>query len=350
MDNALEKLNKLALFFILYSITFIAFFKTLPYTLPFVLAIIIALMLKRPTIFLIKRFKLNNTLASLLTTIIFFAVIITLLLFSITALTSEVFQLSKQISNYFSSMEQNPYEIFNNVKKYYNNLDPYIVSTIERSFGGAVSKVASTTLTIGTKIVSILVSFVSSVPYIAMVIVFTLIATYFFTKNVSEGHHNLLEDIMPTNISKINYILSESKKMLGNYIISYMLIVFITFAITLIGFLILGVKYALVLSLLCAILDFLPVLGMPMVYIPLSIIYIMGKNYFIGIGLLILYALVFIVRQVVEPRIVSSSLGLNPVAVLAAIFIGLQANGVSGMFFCMFLVVSYNILKKVKVL
>lgn len=350
MDNALEKLNKLALFFILYSIIFIAFFKTLPYTLPFVLAIIIALMLKRPTIFLIKRFKLNNTLASLLTTIVFFAVIITLLLFSITALTSEVFQLSKQISNYFSSMEQNPYEIFNNVKKYYNNLDPYIVSTIERSFGGAVSKVASTTLTIGTKIVSILVSFVSSVPYIAMVIVFTLIATYFFTKNVSEGHHNLLEDIMPINISKINYILSESKKMLGNYIISYMLIVFITFAITLIGFLILGVKYALVLSLLCAILDFLPVLGMPMVYIPLSIIYIMGKNYFIGIGLLILYALVFIVRQVVEPRIVSSSLGLNPVAVLAAIFIGLQANGVSGMFFCMFLVVSYNILKKVKVL
>jgi sporulation integral membrane protein YtvI len=350
MDTALEKLNKIALFFVLYSIIFIAFFKTLPYTLPFVLAIIVALMLKRPTLFLIKKFKLNNTLASLLTTIIFFTVIITLLLVSITALSSEIFQLSKQISNYFSSMEQNPFEIFDEVKKYYNNLDPYIVSTIERSFGGAVSNVASTTLTIGTKIVTVLVSFVSSVPYIAMVIVFTLIATYFFTKNISEGRQNPLEAIMPANISKINYILSESKKMLGNYIVSYMLIVFITFGITLIGFLILGVRYALVLSLLCAILDFLPVLGMPMVYIPLSFIYIMSKNYYIGIGLLILYALVFIVRQVVEPRIVSSSLGLNPVAVLAAIFIGLQANGVSGMFFCMFLVVSYNILKKVKVL
>jgi sporulation integral membrane protein YtvI len=350
MDNALEKLNRLALFFVLYSMVFIAFFKTLPYTLPFVLAIIIALLLKRPTIFLIKNLKLNNTLAALLTTIIFFTVIITLLLFSIAALSSEIFQLTKHISNYFTSMEQNPYELFDQLKKYYNNLDPYIISNIERSFGGTISKVASTTLTLGTKIVGILVSFVSSVPYIAMVIIFTLIATYFFTKNISEGKKNILENIVPLNLSRINYIISESKKMLGSYIVSYMIIILITFGITLIGFLILRVNYAFLLSLLCAILDFLPVLGMPIVYIPLAIIYFIGKNYFTGVGLLILYALVFIVRQIVEPRIVSSSLGLNPVAVLAAIFIGLQANGVSGMFFCMFLVVSYSILKKVKVL
>jgi predicted PurR-regulated permease PerM len=77
---------------------------------------------------------------------------------------------------------------------------------------------------------------------------------------------------------------------------------------------------------------------------------LIGNNYFAGIGLLILYALVFVVRQVAEPRIVSSSLGLHPVSVLAAIFIGLKANGIAGMFFCMFLVVFYNIFKKVNII
>jgi len=94
----------------------------------------------------------------------------------------------------------------------------------------------------------------------------------------------------------------------------------------------------------------LPIFGIGAIYIPLIIIFFISSNYVAALGLLISYIVITIVRQIIEPKIVSSSLGINPVAVLASIFIGLKAYGLVGMLFCMFLVVFYNILKKVEVL
>ena len=138
--------------------------------------------------------------------------------------------------------------------------------------------------------------------------------------------------------------------MFGNYVLSYLLIITVTFVETIIVFIIFKVKYAVILSVLCGILDLLPILGIGAVYIPLVIMYGLYHNFYTCIGLLVCYVIVTIVRQVIEPKIVSSSLGIHPVAVLAALFIGLKANGASGMVFCMFFVVFLNIMRKVKVL
>lgn len=354
MERLAEKLNKLFLFFLVYSILFILFFKTLPYTLPFVVAIIFALLLQKPTLLLVEKFKFTHSIASLITTFIFFSLIIILFTVSITSISSEIYQLTKTLSEYFSSSKQAPYVYFDNlvttIQKYYNNLDPYIISSIQDSLNSTMLKIANVTASTGVKVINTIFAFASSIPYILMVIVFTLISTYFFTKDISTSGPSLLDRYAPTQTKKITYIFSESKKMLLSYLASYLLIILITFVTTLIGFLILRVKYALVLSLLCAIFDLLPVLGVATIYIPLAFIYLMSGLKFTGFGLIVLYGLVFFVRQITEPRIVSSSLGLHPVAVLAAIFIGLKANGIAGMFFCMFLVVFYNIFKKVNIL
>jgi len=111
------------------------------------------------------------------------------------------------------------------------------------------------------------------------------------------------------------------------------------------------VKYAVILSIIAAIFDILPILGIGGIYIPLALIYMfIQKDYFTSFGILIWYIVVTVVRQILEPKIVSSSLGIHPVAVLASIFIGLKVNGLSGMFFCIFLVVFYKVLKSVEVL
>lgn len=354
MEMLFEKFNRIAIFFLIYSIIFITFFSTLSYTLPFVFAIIFALLLKRPTLYLIRKFKFSHSISSLIVTFIFFAVILIVLTFSITSLSSEIYQLTKTLSDYFSYNKQIPYtyfdELITKVQKYYNNLDPYIINSIQDSFKTAMIKLANVTADTGVKVINLVIYFVSSIPYLLMVIIFTLIATYFFTKDISKYKNSFLDSYVPEKTEKIVYIYTEAKKMLLGYFTSYLLIIFITYIVTLMGFLILRVRYTLVLSLICAIFDFLPILGVATIYIPLSIIYLISGNFFTGIGLIILYALVFVVRQIVEPRIVSSSLGLHPVSVLAAIFIGLKANGISGMFFCMFLVIFYNIFRKVNIL
>ena len=351
MEDLIKKLDKIVIFFIVYSLIFFIFFGTLSYTLPFVLALLFAFFLRIPTEYLIKKFKMKNSLASLISTLVFFAILISALSFGIVAITQEVTQLGKSTQNYLSKNSNQIYNFVENLKKYYSNLDPAISNTLEKNFTGAISKISNMTVTLTGKIISFVINFLSYVPYIIMVILFTLLSTYFFTKDMTSAKEKFRSLIPNDKSDKLIYIFNEAKRMLGNYLLSYMLIISITFIETLIVFLIFRVKYAVILSIICAIADILPVLGIGTIYIPLSIFYFfIVKNYFTAFGILISYILVSIIRQIIEPKIVSSSLGIHPVAVLAALFIGLKASGISGMFFCIFLVVFFNILKSVKIL
>ena len=149
---------------------------------------------------------------------------------------------------------------------------------------------------------------------------------------------------------KFESVWFQGIKMLSSYAKAYFFIYFLTFVQTLIGFTVLGVKYSVILSIICAIADVLPVLGIGIIYIPLSLVYLLTGNYFAGVGILILFVLISIVRQIVEPKIVSTSLGIHPVITLLAIFIGLKAYGLVGMIFLTFLVVFYKVLKNSKIL
>lgn len=350
MENILKKIDKVTIFFAIYTFVFIIFFGTISYTLPFVFALILASLLKIPTKYLMRNFKINNTVASLFTTTIFFTVIVILLSLIITTLTSESIQLVKNIQSYITSNKKIIIDFFNNLQNYYKNLDPSIISNIESNITSYINKTINISMTASTKIISQTLNFVSTIPYILMVLLFTLLTTYFFTKDMSSLGKKTFNLIPHKSEDRIHYIFDESKKMLKNYLLSYLLIITITFVETLVVFLVFKVKYAVTLGILCGIFDLLPIFGIGTIYLPLIILFFISKNIVAALGLLISYIIITIIRQIIEPKIVSSSLGIHPVAVLASIFIGLKANGILGMLFCMFLLVFYNILKKVNVL
>ena len=350
MDHILKKIDKLVIFFAAYTFIFMLFFGTLGYTLPFVLAFILALFLKIPTAFLMRKLKFKITIASLLTTTIFFTIIVTLLTLTLTTITSETIQLGKNIQAYISFNRDNILNFIGNLEDTYKNLDPSIINNIEANISSYITKTINLSMNISTKLFSQTLGVVSIIPYTLMVLLITLLTTYFFTKDLSTSSNKIFDLIPRKNEHRAHYIFDESKKMFKNYLLSYLLIITITFVETLIVFLIFKVKYAVSLSILCGIFDLLPIFGIGAIYIPLIVMFFLSNNYVAALGLLVSYVIITIVRQIIEPKIVSTSLGIHPVAVLASIFIGLRANGLLGMLFCMFLLVFYNILKKVEVL
>ena len=104
----------------------------------------------------------------------------------------------------------------------------------------------------------------------------------------------------------------------------------LTAAELLIGFLLLSVDYAVLLALITAVLDALPVLGVGIVLIPYAILSFAMGNTVTGIGLLILYGVITVVRQIAEPRLVGKSLGLHPILMLIAFYAGWRLFGVAG--------------------
>ncbi len=96
------------------------------------------------------------------------------------------------------------------------------------------------------------------------------------------------------------------------------------------GFFILGVDYALVLSIMCGILDLLPYVGTIIVFVPIIIYNIIIKNYIVGFGLICLYILVVIMREILEAKFLSSGLHIHPLVILLSLYIGINLFGVLG--------------------
>jgi sporulation integral membrane protein YtvI len=350
LDKFLEKLDRTIIFIVVYTFAFVLFFKTISYTLPFVLALILAIVFQKPTNFLITKFKLKNSIAALITTITFSAIIMLIVIFCITSLTNEIINLTKNAQTYVAQMSPRINQLVIDFQKFYKKLDPSISNTIEQNISSYATKTLNATVNVSGKVMSYILTFVSYIPYVIMVIIFTFISTYFFTKDFTNAKSKFTNSFSANRTDKIFTVLDHVKKMFANYILSELIIICITFVETLIAYSVLGVNYILLLAIITGICDILPIVGIAVIYIPLAFIYFVLGSYFTAIGLLISYALISIIRQIIEPKIVSSTMGIHPVAALAALFIGLEAGGVAGIFFCMFLVLFYKMLKNLNIL
>lgn len=350
-----NKIDRLLIFFIAYTLTFFIFFETIKFTMPFILAFIFALILKYPSKLLINKLNFKPWLAALITTLVFFGILIFLIILIFTALTNEILGLKDYLQKIISDSSSGVTNLITHYQSYifdFNiDLDPSIMETIRTNLTQSITKLINNLINFSTSVLQGTITLISYIPYLVMVIIFTLVTTYFITKLIcTDNSKTYFLSILPKNNTKLLIALSQCKKMVGNYLLAYLLIIFIGFIITITGFTIFKIKYALVLSLICAFLDLLPLIGIPLIYFPLATINLISGDYFTGFGILILYAIVFVTRQIIEPKIMSSSLGINPLAVLVSLFIGLEAGGIPGVIFCMFLVISYNILKKVEIL
>ena len=134
----------------------------------------------------------------------------------------------------------------------------------------------------------------------------------------------------------------------AKYVRAYILLLSLTFCELFIGFAILKVPYPLLLALLTALVDILPILGVGAILVPWGLFEILiFKDIFTGVGLLIIYVIVAIIRQITEPKVVAGSLGLHPLLTLAAMYIGLKVFGILGMILGPILLLAFRpILKK----
>ncbi|ADL54029.1 sporulation integral membrane protein YtvI [Clostridium cellulovorans] len=349
MHDFVTKLEKSLIFFILFTIVFITIFGTIQYTLPFVLAFLFSLLLKRPTKYLIEKGKLKTSLAAFITTTIFCIVVIGLILLSINYLISELKSLTYNVTDIVTVNFDYIRKWFNDLVDSYNNLDPTLLDAINKNLASQSSKLSNYAVSLSSSVVSYLFGIISSLPTLLTLILFTIFSTYFITKDIVSKDLTSKYKNMP-NRNLITKLLENSKNMLGKYLLAYIFLLFMTFCENLIGFSLLGVDYAFLLSLLCGVLDLLPIVGMIIVYIPLILTYLLQGNWIMVIALLFLYTFVMLIRQVLEPKLLSSTLKIHPVASLAAIFIGLKAYGFLGMFYCIMLLVFYNIFRETEII
>jgi len=172
---------------------------------------------------------------------------------------------------------------------------------------------------------------VRAVPTAMIFLVVTLVACFYFSLDLEAIHHGMLAHLPRSVTLRLPTWRRRAGEIVRQYLRAYLLILVITFLELYTALCILGVDYAFLIAFLTALIDILPVFGVGVVLIPWAVTLLIGKQFFVGFGLLITYAIIMVVRQIIEPRVVSGSLGLHPLLTLFSMYVGYRLFGIFGM-------------------
>ncbi|MBO5010700.1 MAG: AI-2E family transporter [Clostridia bacterium] len=177
----------------------------------------------------------------------------------------------------------------------------------------------------------IITSAVSFLPKALIFLVITIISLIYFSIDL-EKINRFVKSVLPEKTgNKLSALRTKLFDVVGKYVKSYLQIMLITFALLLFGFLIIGIKNAVIIAALVALLDLLPVLGVGVVLVPWSIFsFAIGKGG-VGVGLVVLFVAYTVIRELIEPKILGKSLDMHPIVTLISLYIGFALFGVMGL-------------------
>lgn len=184
---------------------------------------------------------------------------------------------------------------------------------------------------LSTQIPTWIAAVIRTLPAAALFLGAWIIASFYFCLDLKAIHAALSVMIPPAWGASLSRMRRRITGTALRWLRAYLLLLVLTFCELLIGFSLLGIEYAFLLALVIALVDILPVFGVGTVLIPWAVVLLISGNYYLGFGLLIVYAVVAVVRQIAEPRIVGGSIGLHPLLTLAAMYIGFKLFGIAGM-------------------
>lgn len=170
----------------------------------------------------------------------------------------------------------------------------------------------------------------TALPGLLLPFVFACIATVYFTLEYERLVQFVTRRLGAANCEKLQRLWNRACRLAGRLVRAYILLFGLTFVQLCIGFWLLGLSGAAGLALLVTLVDVLPVLGVGTVLLPWAAVCACSGRSGFALGLLALYAVVWVVRQICEPRLIGRQLGLHPLVSLFFLYAGLRLFGVLG--------------------
>lgn len=356
--NIVEKRRSMLINFTFYALLIAAYYFFMKYAFwlvaPFIAAFLIAMFLQKPVRAVSKKTKIKKNVIAAVAVLL----IVALLLSLIVLVGYRIFVEFRGLGQYLMSklndlpnlIQSTEAWLISHLKFLPDSIESTAVSAIndfadrllllvveqKNTFGEAQS--SGLDLSVLATPLGGLLSTAKQIPVFLTALLISVIACFFLTCD----YDNFTKMIKSSVSEQHEASLIRTKRLfgdiLGKMVKSYATIILITFCEVAIGLNVLkliGVYdggYIIAVSIVTALVDIFPVLGTGTVMIPWAIISFFSGNYGLGIGLLVLYALITVIRQILEPKLVSMNVGMHPVITLMGMYLGVQLFGVIGIF------------------
>lgn len=307
--------------------------KAIFYFMPFVIGWILSVIAGPLVTFLEKKLKIMKRLGSAITIILVLALCIGLIYLIISQIWEEISVLIRNFPSMYHDLERGlsqigtqgntlferfPEQIQNSWATLMNNLDDTASSLIGR---------------IGEPTIEVAGNVAKRIPSVLIGTIVAFVSAYFFIAD-KENLGEWVKKVVPKSITSRLLLVGENLKYaMGGYFKAQFKIMGVVFAILLIGFTLMQIRFSILLAIAIAFLDFLPFFGTGTALIPWAIYKFLVGDYKMVAALVILYGVTQLVRQLIQPKLVGDSMGLNPLYTLFLLYLGYRVGSVLGMIF-----------------
>lgn len=332
----MEKKKKFIIDVIFYSLIVLIIFGIckfiLPSLMPFIFAFVIASILQVPVRKCSGDCKKRKKAFAILLCIAFY-----ILLFSVVAVAGvKVFNSISVFLEAAPAIYQN--EIVPWLEELSGNLelsevlsDPVMVARINSVFQEYVNNIGNYITDFSMNAVKVISGGIAGIPEFIVKLVIMIVSSFFFVVD----YDKVLELFVKCVPKGKEEVFKQVRSYVGNtimvYLKSYSLLFLLTFTELSIGFAIMGIPYAPVVGICVAIFDILPILGTGGILLPWAVILFVMKNIPMAVGMIVLYLVITIIRNSLEPRLVGKQIGLHPLATLISMYLGLKLLGITGL-------------------
>lgn len=303
------------------------------YVAPFAIAFIVAFLLKRPISFFSRKLKVPRKPVALLTVLLFYLTVGSLITLLGIKLVSGIAGLMGRLPMLYETYGI-PYlaQVMTNLEAILYQLDDSLVAAINGMGTQLLSSLGNMVSMLSSSVISLVSGFATSLPGFFINVVLMVISSFFIA-----GDYEKLTGFCINQLSEGSkaIFIQIKEYLVGTLwvcIRSYAIIMTITFTELSIGLSILKINNAILVAALIAVFDVLPVLGTGGIMIPWIVLTAIRGNFALALGLLVLYVIITVIRNIIEPKIVGSQLGLHPVVTLASMYAGVRLLGGIGLF------------------
>ena len=305
--------------------------KVLKFFMPFVIGWIIAMIANPLVRFLERRVKLVRKHSSFVIVVAALALVVGLIYLILSRSLVLLHGFMKDLPALYEGIEGDVARSMEQIEHLFRFLPDSIQQTwaeigsnLGSYVGKAVEKLASPTVEAAGSVAR-------SIPAVLVYLVVTILSAYFFIVDRDKILAMIKAHTPAWAQRYTRYLRGELLRLIGGYFMAQFKIMVVVWLILTVGFLVLGVGYAPLWAFLIAFLDFLPVFGTGTALIPWGLIKLLGGEYAFAAGLLLIYVLTQVTRQLVQPKLVGDSMGLNPLLTLLLLYLGFKVKGIAGM-------------------
>ncbi|WP_027089648.1 AI-2E family transporter [Thomasclavelia saccharogumia] len=308
-----EKLIKYGYYLMLLIIAIIVTYVLINWLIPLFFSCLIVLILQPLLNKEIEVLKIKNVFFAksiiVFNYLLFIAVIIAIIIFCCIQIYTVLELLPDYLFNLYNLLSQNN----------------YIIDTarfLDIIYNGSMSIVES----ISNGFITGLVTVIMKIPSILFDLIFMIITSLFILLD-----YQRIDNLVIQRYPMVSLVINMIKDVLSNMFKAYFIIMIVTFVELWTGFMIIKLDNCIMLACIIAIFDFMPVLGIDMIMIPWIIINALTNRISMALGLLVIYMIIVITKNILEPKLIAKNLGVSPLVSLIGMYLGMKILGITGL-------------------